>query len=147
MSSRFIDGAILMYLKRNKMVAPNKPIGGREEYEEMEKEDKEKFEGAFVKEPIVGLYDWIYSADITSLYPSTIMTLNISPETKVGKIADWDRALFDSGNMQLIRVGETQTYTLDDFKKMIANNTYSISSNGVLYRQDTFGVVPTILDT
>ena len=145
MSSRFIDGAILMYLKRHNLVAPNKPVGGREEYAEMEKEGEDGFTGAYVKEPIVGLYDWIYSADITSLYPSVIISLNVSPETKVGKIENWDHTLFDNGSMDIIRVGD-KSYSLDDFKKMISNNTFSISSNGIVYRQDIMGVVPTILD-
>ena len=144
MSSRFIDGAILMYLRRHNLVGPNKPVGGREEYEEMEKSD-EKFIGAYVKEPVVGLYDWIYSSDITSLYPSTIITLNISPETKVGKIEGWNREEFESGNIPLVRIGD-QSYSAADFKKMIANYTFSISSNGMVYRQDLMGVVPTILD-
>jgi DNA polymerase elongation subunit (family B) len=147
MSSRFIDGAILMYLKRHNLIAPNKPVGGREEYEEMEKEGEDGFTGAFVKEPIPGLYDWIYSADITSLYPSTIMTLNVSPETKVGKIEGWDKLAFDRGEIPIIRIGDQHSYSAEDFKKMIANNVFSISSNGVIYKQDTFGVVPTILDT
>lgn len=146
MSSRWIDGAILMYLKRNGLVAPNKPVGGREEYEEMQADGEDGFTGAFVKEPIPGLYDWIYSADITSLYPSAIMTLNISPETKVGKIEGWDRVAFDKGEMPHIKLG-AQSYSCDDFKKMTANYKFSISGNGVLYRQDKFGVVPTILDT
>ena len=146
MSSRFIDGAILMYLKRNNLIAPNKPVGGREEYDEMEKNDEDGFTGAYVKEPIPGLYDWIYSADITSLYPSVIMSLNISPETKIGKIENWDRKLYDSGQMNTISTG-TQAYSLKDFRKMIDNYTFSISSNGIVYRQDVKGVIPTILDT
>lgn len=145
MSSRFIDGAILTYLHRHHLIAPNKPVGGREEYDEMEKEGEDGFTGAFVKEPVVGLYDWIYSVDITSLYPSTIMTLNISPETKVGKIEGWDRLIFDSGKMPIVKVGET-SYSDVEFKRMIDNYEFSISSNGVVYRQDVFGVVPTILD-
>ena len=52
--------------------------------------NEEKFIGAYVKPPIVGKYEWIYDLDLTSLYPSIIMTLNISPETKIGKINDWD---------------------------------------------------------
>jgi DNA polymerase elongation subunit (family B) len=145
MSSRFIDGAILMYLRRNGKVAPNKPIGGREEYEEMQQSDDDGFTGAFVKEPISGLYDWICSADITSLYPSVIMTLNISPETKLGKIEGWNMMSFQRGEIPVVRVNE-RGYSADDFKKMIANHTWSISSNGVVYRQDIRGVVPTILD-
>lgn len=146
MSSRWIDGAILMYLRRQNLVAPNKPVGGREEYEEMEAAGEDGFTGAYVKEPIVGLYEWIYSADITSLYPSAIMTLNVSPETKLGKIEGWDRAAFDRDEMHSVVIGQTQ-YSTDQFKAMIADHKYSISSNGVVYRQDKMGVVPTILDT
>ena len=146
MSSRWIDGAILMYLHRQNLVAPNKPIGGREEYADMEAKGEDGFTGAYVKEPIAGLYDWIYSADITSLYPSVIMSLNISPEKKVGKILDWDFDKFNRGEMRVVRVGDNG-YSLSDFKKMIADNKFSISSNGVLYYQDKLGVVPTILDT
>ena len=146
MSSRFIDGAILMYLHRHNLIAPNKPAGGKQEFEEKEKEGEEGFIGAYVKEPIVGLYDWIYSADITSLYPSAIMTLNISPETKVGKILNWDKIKFDKGEIPIVKLSETTSYTASEFKKMIDGYTFSISSNGVVYRQDIFGVIPTILD-
>lgn len=145
MSSRWIDGAILMYLHRQGKIAPNRPIGGREEYEEMVKGGEEGFVGAYVKEPTPGVYSWICSADITSLYPSTIMTLNISPETKVGKVDGWDYKEFQKGNMPFVMVGEAR-YTADEFKEMLKDNKMSISSNGVLYRQDIVGVVPTILD-
>ena len=145
MSSRFIDGAILMYLHRNGQIAPNKPIGGREEYEEMQNNDEDGFTGAFVKEPISGLYDWVCSADITSLYPSVIMTINISPETKLGKIENWNMLAFQRGEIPVVRVAD-KGYSAEDFKKMIANHTFGISANGVVYRQDIRGVVPTILD-
>jgi DNA polymerase elongation subunit (family B) len=145
MSSRFIDGAILMYLRRHNLVAPNKPIGGREEYEKMEEEGEDGFTGAFVKEPIAGLYDWIYSADITSLYPSVIMSLNISPETKIGKIENWDFQLFDDGQLTTLHIGN-DGISASELKKKMANNAISISSNGVVYMQDHPGVVPTILD-
>lgn len=145
MSSRWIDGAILMYLRRHKVVACNKPVGGREEYDEMEKNGEDGFTGAFVKEPVPGLYNWVCSADIRSLYPSVLMTLNISPETKVGKIEGWDFQKFNSGEMLYVKVGE-QSYSCEDFRKMIANYAFSISSNGVVFRQDVRGVIPTILD-
>ena len=145
MPSRVIDGAILTYLTRSGKVSPNKPIGGREEYAEMQNSDEDGFTGAFVKEPISGLYDWICSADIRSLYPSVIMTLNISPETKLGKIEGWNMMAFQRGEIPVIRVNE-RGYSAEDFKKMIANYTWSVSSNGVVYRQDVRGVVPVILD-
>lgn len=47
-------------------------------------------EGAYVKDPIVGMHQWIVSLDATSLYPSIMMTLNISPETYRGIDKDYN---------------------------------------------------------
>jgi DNA polymerase elongation subunit (family B) len=145
MSSRWIDGAILTYLRRNKLVGPNKPVGGREEYEEMERSDEDGFAGAFVKEPIPGLYDWICSSDIRSLYPSILITLNISPETKLGKVLDWDYKKFESGELSIIKIGD-KIYSASEFRKMMSTRSFSISSNGVMFRQDIRGIIPTILE-
>ena len=144
-SSRWIDGALLTYLHRHGLVAPNKPQGGKEAYEAMKAQGEEGFEGAYVKDPVPGLYDWVYSADVTSLYPSTIMSLNISPEKKRGKVENWDTEKFVNGQIGAVMVGSTQ-FTADEFKQYIAGNKYSISSNGVIYSQDKVGVVPAILD-
>ena len=47
MSSRYLDGATLMYLKRNGgFIAPNKPSQGRQEYEDrLEEGGKRDFQG------------------------------------------------------------------------------------------------------
>ena len=68
--------------------------------------NEEKFIGAYVKSPIVGKYEWIYDLDLTSLYPSIIMTLNISPETKIGKIQDWDANKFVKGEVDTYYIGD-----------------------------------------
>ena len=44
-----------------------------------------KYEGAYVKEPILGGHDWIVSFDINSLYPHIIIQYNISPEKIIGE--------------------------------------------------------------
>ena len=44
-----------------------------------------KYEGGYVKEPILGGHDWIVSFDINSLYPHIIIQYNISPEKIVGE--------------------------------------------------------------
>ena len=68
---RMWDTIIYNYLKKRNIVIPPK-----------EKTDKDsKYAGAYVKEPVPGIYDWILSLDLTSLYPSLIMQYNISPET------------------------------------------------------------------
>jgi len=41
----------------------------------------EPYMGAFVKEPIPGMYEWVASFDLDSLYPHLIMQYNISPDT------------------------------------------------------------------
>jgi len=81
MSSRFLEGAILIYLRRKKQVAPNKSLEGRAEYENQLEQNEEGFEGAYVKDPIPGRYDWVFDLDLTSMYPNIIISLNISPET------------------------------------------------------------------
>lgn len=49
-------------------------------------EDDEKIEGAHVKDPKPGMYDWVVSFDLDSLYPHLIMQYNISPETFVERM-------------------------------------------------------------
>ena len=44
----------------------------------------EKYPGAYVKDPLVGMHKWIVSFDINSLYPHLIMQYNISPEKIIG---------------------------------------------------------------
>jgi len=78
-SSKYLEGALLCYLKRRNIVAPNKPADRQERMQALKDNDQEKFIGAYVKAPIVGKYEWIYDLDLTSLYPSIIMTTNISP--------------------------------------------------------------------
>ena len=87
MSSRWLEGAILVYLKKIGVVAPNKPRRPK-------KVGDEKFAGAYVQEPQSGKHDWVYDLDITSMYPSVIRSLNISPETKIGKVEGWNEEQF-----------------------------------------------------
>ena len=46
----------------------------------------DRIAGAYVADPKRGMHEWIGSMDISSLYPSTIRALNLSPETIVGQI-------------------------------------------------------------
>jgi len=52
-------------------------------FRHQKKEDRD-FEGAFVKEPVPGFYDWVVSSDLNSLYPHLEQQWNIGPETHVG---------------------------------------------------------------
>jgi DNA polymerase elongation subunit (family B) len=145
-SSKYLEGALLCFLKRKGLVAPNKPSDRKEMMQALRDNEQEKFIGAYVKDPIVGKYDWVYDLDLTSLYPSIIMTINISPETKVGKIADWDVQQFMKKEVDYYQMGEDQI-SRDNLEKYIKEADLTISSNGVLYRKDKMGCIPEILDT
>ncbi len=144
-SSKYLEGALLTYLRRRNLVAPNKPADRRERMEALKANKQEKFIGAYVKAPIVGKYDWIYDLDLTSLYPSIIMSINISPETKIGKIKDWDVQKYLKGEVDKYQIND-DILSKEDLKEYLEKSKFSIASNGVLYRTDEVGCIPGILD-
>ena len=150
-SSKFLEGACLAYLKKKGLVATNKPKDRNERMQALRDNNEEKFIGAYVKEPIVGKYDWIYDLDLTSLYPSIIMSLNISPETKIGKIENWDAEKYIKGGETDYRLigkdGEIYDYTKQELEEVIKDSNLGVASNGVLYSQDSPGLIADILDT
>ena len=148
-SSKWLEGACLGYLKKKGLVATNKPKDRKERMQALRDNNEEKFIGAYVKEPIVGKYDWIYDLDLTSLYPSIIMTLNISPETKVGKIKNWDAEEWIKGvdrNYILSNETEEYEYTRQELADVIKDSNLGVAANGVLYNQDKPGLIADILN-
>ena len=149
-SSKWLEGACLGYLKKKGLVATNKPRDRKERMQALKDNNQEKFIGAYVKEPIVGKYDWIYDLDLTSLYPSIIMTLNISPETKVGKVEGWDAEENIRGVDKTYRVvgkdGDEYSYSSQELKEVIKDSNLGIAANGVLYTQDKPGLIADILN-
>jgi DNA polymerase elongation subunit (family B) len=144
-SSKVLEGALLTYLRRKNLVAPNKPADRQENMDALREAGEEKFIGAYVKDPIVGKYEWIYDLDLTSLYPSIIMTINISPETKVMKIDNWDAQKYVKGEIDEFYIG-TKKISRTNLQKLLSESGYSIASNGVMYRTDKVGCIPGILD-
>jgi len=63
-----------------------------------EQTKERKIEGAYVKDPQVGIHDWVMSFDLNSLYPHIIMQYNMSPETVVNKIHSFDLLKRDNTN-------------------------------------------------
>lgn len=146
-SSKFLEGALLTYLRRKKLIAPNKKLNAEVNGDRDDNlNDDVGFEGAYVKDPVPGRYDWVCSADINSLYPSVIMSLNISPETKVGVIKEWDSEKLVKKSGDKIAF-DNEIYTYEDFEKIIVDNNLSVSANGIVYNQNKLGCVPDILKT
>jgi len=71
---RMWDMLIYNYLKKDNIMIPPKQDNIKDD----------KYEGAYVKDPITGMHNWIVSFDINSLYPHLIMQYNISPEKIIG---------------------------------------------------------------
>ena len=71
---RMWDMLIYNYLKKDNIMIPPKKDNIKDD----------KYEGAYVKDPITGMHNWIVSFDINSLYPHLIMQYNISPEKIIG---------------------------------------------------------------
>jgi len=78
-----IDSLSISYLKEKGFAAKNSEHGS-----------STKFEGAFVKAPIVGINDWIVDFDFASLYPSLILTYNIGINTLLAKMKITDHAYY-----------------------------------------------------
>ena len=71
--TRMWDALIYNHLIEKKIVIPPRNV----------QKKNEAFEGAYVKDPQVGMHDWVASFDLNSLYPHLIIQYNISPETLI----------------------------------------------------------------
>jgi DNA polymerase elongation subunit (family B) len=89
----------------------------------------EKYEGAYVKEPVPGKYRWVCSFDLNSLYPHLIMQYNVSPETFVeGK--------HTSITIDRLLSGEYEP-----------DSEYCMAANGHYFRRDKQGFLPEMMET
>lgn len=126
---RMWDAIIYNKLKENDIVIPFKTDYG----------DKEtQYAGAFVKDPVVGLHDWVVSFDLTSLYPSLICQYNISPETIV------DRSNVPQNlKRKNISVDSllNKSVDLDELSKY----PLCIAANGEYFKTDVNGFIPQLM--
>jgi DNA polymerase elongation subunit (family B) len=117
---RMWDTIIYNYLKKKGIVIPPK-----------EQTDKdEKYAGAYVKEPTPGVYDWVVSFDLNSLYPHLIMQYNISPETILDErhpTASVDKILGEQISFEMYK-------------------DYAVCANGAMFRKDKKGFLPELME-
>ena len=76
---RMWDTIIYNALKKKHVVIPPKSKNVK----------KDQYAGAYVKDPILGMHNWVASFDLNSLYPHLIMMYNLSPETLI-EHSDYD---------------------------------------------------------
>jgi DNA polymerase elongation subunit (family B) len=85
--------------------------------------------GGYVKDPSVGLKEWIVSFDLNSLYPHLMLQYNMSPETYLQ-----DQREYVSQEMVL----------KDEYQN--TNPEYSVCANGVCFTNKKLGIIPEIID-
>jgi len=130
---RMWDTIVYNYLKRKNIVIP-----------QMKKGDKKTaFEGAYVKDPILGMHQWVASFDLNSLYPHLIMQYNISMETLIEPSKYTDSMKHFIGNKRInVDTLLSQQIDTSELKKM----GVTITPNGQMFRINEQGVMPEIMD-
>ena len=119
-SVKYWDILIYNELRKKNIVIPQK----------IQRNKDEKFEGAYVKDPQVGLHKWVMSFDLNSLYPHLIMQYNISPETLVA-------------NQKVKNI--TVDKMLDKKIDTSILKGVTLTPNGALFKTTTKGFLPELM--
>ena len=117
---RMWDSIVYNYLRDKDVVIPLQSHSSKDE----------QFEGAYVKDVLVGLHRYISSVDLDALYPHLIMQYNISPETLT-------HVKIDCTVEKLLNEEVDLSY--------IHENNLSMTANGWCYRKDIKGFIPEIV--
>jgi len=87
------------------------------------------YEGAYVKDPQVGLHKWVMSFDLNSLYPHLIMQYNISPDTLM------------SGDTQDVNIEDIVNLNITTQKDKV------LAANGQYFRKDKKGFLTEMMES
>jgi DNA polymerase elongation subunit (family B) len=128
--TRMWDALIYNNLMEKGIVVPPREIS----------EKDSAFEGAYVKDPQIGMHDWVASFDLNSLYPHLMMQYNISPETLVDP-KDYDQEMFD-----IISRGVTVEKLLNKEINTDSLSGVTLTPNGQFFRTDKQGFLPKMLE-
>ena len=154
-SSRTQDGAISAYLLGEDIIPPNKdpnPIVKQDA-----EGNKLSYAGGYLFCPQTGIYNYMFDEDLTSLYPSIIMSLNIGRETLVGRLVttdDRDNRLALNDLKKMDPKDEFEVENLQRRKKilsvgeilaLIEQNNLAITANGVMFRTDKPSTLSVVL--
>tara|TARA_R110002167_G_scaffold359300_1_gene575855 strand:+ start:1040 stop:2743 length:1704 start_codon:yes stop_codon:yes gene_type:complete len=143
------DGAISAYLLSQGIIPPARHINPKA---------KKGYAGGYLFCPKAGLYNYMFDEDLTSLYPSIVMSLNIGRETFVGRIIDADDRnnrlglndlkTHDPEEELLIKNSKDQSTRVNVGRliAMIEQNNFSISANGAIFSTEKESTLSTILN-
>jgi DNA polymerase elongation subunit (family B) len=131
---RMWDAIVYNYLLKKKIVIPQMKRGSK----------SSQYEGAYVKDPILGMHEWVASFDLNSLYPHLIMQYNISMETLIepSKYNDNMRGLLQNCNINVESLLNQEVDT-----EILKQLGVTLTPNGQLFRTNEQGVLPEIMDS
>ena len=142
------DGAISAYLLSQNIIPPPK---------EPNPQKKDGYAGGYLFCPKAGLYKYMFDEDLTSLYPSIIMSINIGKETFIGRIIDADDRnnrlglndlkVRDPKDLLLVENGKRRQTNVEagELVKIIESQDLAVAANGSMFRTDKEAVLSTIL--
>jgi len=122
---------------------PDKQIDGDE--------NAEKFGGAIVLPPMIGEHKNVASIDVNSLYPSSMISVNISYDTLIGQFTDNHHAfeqIVNKTDKQLTMVfddGNVDVLSAKDWNELLNEMNWSISGFGTVFTMDKLGIIPSLL--
>lgn len=106
------------------------------------KEGAGKNPGAYVAEPKNGFKTNVVSFDANSLYPNVMISLNLSPETKIGRVEK-----NHDGKIIVYHVsGKSIELEPDKFAAYMKAEKCSLTKAGFLFSQKKKGIIPEFLD-
>ena len=142
------DGAISAYLLSKNIIPPAK---------DKDLKSEKGYAGGYLFCPKAGIYNYMFDEDLTSLYPSIIMSLNIGKETLKARIIDADDRnnrlglndlkAKDPNSTVIIKnhKGKRAEVTIANLLKFIDSNQFTISANGTMFATNRQSVLSTIL--
>ena len=128
--TRMWDALTYNHLMNQNIVVPPRVV----------KDKDAAFEGAFVKDPQVGLHNWVASFDLNSLYPHLMMQYNISPETLI-EPENYTQEMRD-----ILSQGVSVDKLLKKQIDLSALENATITPNGQFFRTDIQGFLPKMME-
>jgi DNA polymerase elongation subunit (family B) len=128
--TRMWDALIYNNLLEKKIIVPPKTHSQK----------SERFEGAYVKDPQIGMHHWVASFDLDSLYPHLMMQYNISPETLVNP-EDYTPEM-----RSIISSGVSVDKLIDKKLNLSGLKDVTLTPNGQFFRTDKQGFLPKMLE-
>lgn len=149
------DTTLYRKIRAAGMVPPIKKTSGNESAD---------YVGGYVKDPQVGIHDWVVSFDLNSLYPMLMIQYNMSPDTIIGN--DFDtiqkHILQKAKSPDIIRYVNSQQF-IKDFhsfsaaqvladevpdmlQNVLVDANVTLTANKTVFDKEKQGIIPSIID-